>query len=109
MPLQCPHIQLLDKYMTSIDIVLPLCCQARYPQSSRIPRAMWRGSNTDRVHDPMDESNVFDVARTRLYLMSKWYPQWIDANYTRYAQQAFDTSCVETLMPPGGWQQADQL
>jgi hypothetical protein len=49
----------------------------------------------------MDERNVLDVLRTRLHLFGRWYPEIIDAHYTSFAQQAFDTNCVEELLQPG--------
>lgn len=80
----------------------PCVDQVRYPRTAaRAPRAAWRGTNTDPQFDPMDESNALDAARTRLHLMGRWYPELLDAHYTGYSQRAFDTQCVDTLLPPG--------
>lgn len=49
----------------------------------------------------MDETNVLQVMRTRLHMYGTWFPGLFDAHYTGYPQQAFDTQCVETLLPPG--------
>lgn len=49
----------------------------------------------------MDESNVLQVMRTRLHMFGLWYPDTFDAHYTAFPQQAFDTHCVEELLPPG--------
>jgi hypothetical protein len=45
--------------------------------------------------------NALDILRTRLHLFGRWFPDTIDAHYTAFSQQAFDTNCVETLMAPG--------
>lgn len=49
----------------------------------------------------MDERNVMHVMRTRLHMFGLWYSDTIDAHFTAFAQQAFDTNCVEELLPPG--------
>lgn len=49
----------------------------------------------------MDEKNVMQVMRTRLHMFGLWYPDVIDAQYTAFAQQAFDTNCIEELIPLG--------
>ncbi|KAF6257123.1 hypothetical protein COO60DRAFT_33422 [Scenedesmus sp. NREL 46B-D3] len=82
--------------------VLAECLQARYPPlSQRLQRAVWRGSNTDSRHGLMDEANAMSIMRTRLHVYGMWYPDIIDAHYTAFAQQAFQTNCVEELLPPG--------
>jgi hypothetical protein len=71
----------------------PTTSQVRYPRATaaRAPRAAWRGTNTDRRIDPMDESNALDALRSRLHLMGRWYPDIFDAHYTDFGQRAFDT------------------
>lgn len=83
--------------------VLAECLQARHPllPQQRLPRAVWRGSNTDSRHALMDEKNALSIMRTRLHVYGLWYPDIIDAHYTAFAQQAFQTNCVEELLPPG--------
>lgn len=49
----------------------------------------------------MTEGNVLDVLRTRLHMFGRWYPGLLDAHYTDFTQQAFDTDCIQRLMPPG--------
>lgn len=85
-------------------MVLGVCAlQARHPllPQQRLPRAVWRGSNTDSRHALMDEKNALSIMRTRLHVYGLWYPDIIDAHYTAFAQQAFQTNCVEELLPPG--------
>ena len=80
------------------------CLQARYPvlpQQQRRQQAVWRGSNTDTNVLLMDERNVMQVTRTRLHMYGLWYPDIMDAHYTAFSQQAFDTHCIEELIPPG--------
>lgn len=50
------------------------CLEVRYPRTpgSRSRRAVWRGSNTDRDIDPMEEGNALDAARSRLHLFGRW-------------------------------------
>jgi hypothetical protein len=78
--------------------------QARYPPlpQQRLQRAVWRGSNTDSRFGLMDEKNALSIMRTRLHMFGLWYPDIIDAHYTAFAQQAFQTNCVEELLSPGG-------
>eukprot|EP00878_Enallax_costatus_P026966 GHUV01028982.1.p1 GENE.GHUV01028982.1~~GHUV01028982.1.p1 ORF type:complete len:289 (+),score=69.74 GHUV01028982.1:348-1214(+) len=80
------------------------CLQARYPvypQQQRRQQAVWRGSNTDTNALLMDERNVMQVMRTRLHMFGLWYSDIMDAHYTAFSQQAFDTNCIEELIPPG--------
>ncbi|KIZ01707.1 hypothetical protein MNEG_6255 [Monoraphidium neglectum] len=89
--------------------VLHECLEVRYPRATaaRAPRAAWRGTNTDRRIDPMDESNALDALRSRLHLMGRWYPDIFDAHYTDFGQRAFDTQAsnltgfYEHLLAPG--------
>lgn len=92
---------------TATSVTCPNCHhfkQARYPSAphhQRLPRAVWRGSNTDSKVLLMDETNVWDVMRTRLHMYGRWYPDTIDAHYTGFPQQAFSGNCIAELLPPG--------
>ncbi|KAF8059989.1 hypothetical protein HT031_004927 [Scenedesmus sp. PABB004] len=84
--------------------VLAQCLAARHPPppaGRRVGRAVWRGSATDPAHALVDEGNALRVLRARLHLFGVWYPSLFDAHLTAFPQQAFETSCVETLLPPG--------
>ncbi len=74
---------------TALRLPPPPPPQARYPRdpSARAPKAVWRGTNTDRRFHPAIESNVLDLVRSRLHLMGRWYPHLLDAHYTSYDQQ----------------------
>lgn len=78
------------------------CGAVRYPRRPRVMRAFWRGSNTDRAADPMDEANALDAARTRLHLLGRWHADVLDAALTGWPQAAFDNAqCVDALLPLG--------
>lgn len=81
--------------------------QARYPrntpqqQQRRTARAVWRGSSTDPSHPLVEEGNALDLARTRLALLGRWYPNVLDAALVGWVQTAFQGQCVDEVMPLG--------
>lgn len=78
---------------------LMACLEARYPPSTRIPKAVWRGTSTDKA-GLLSEANLLAVARSRIALMGQWYPDIFDAGYAAFSQVDLRYgSCASTMLP----------